>query len=428
MKTPSLASILLSTFAVFLISVSAVSAQPGGYKPTDTNNAGVGLAADFAVKEQSTRSKTTITLDSIVKAEDGDAKMGARNLRLCLSVTAAGKPLVAQAVVHVDQYSNHKLMLWAKSTCGEAAADGTTSPKGGFKGDKEYKPVADFNDDAGVGLAADFAVKQREADTKTKIAPATVVQAEDMEPKLGARNFRLCLSTKVNGKPFSSQAIVTMDQYSNLKLVNWTDMRCGGTTSATFGDGFKPINDPDDDGFIVMAADFAVKKQSAKTKSNITVAQVMKAEDGQAMLGARNVRLCLKLNGGGKSSFAQTVVTMDQYSNLKLVSWTDGCGNSSPEGAGGDFRPVEKGYYAGVDLAADFAVKKHSEDTGISHELVEILKREEKGDEKNLMAATYRICMKISEEGKTKVIQAVVSKDAYSNHKLVSWEHSKCTN
>ena len=82
---------------------------------------------------------------------------------------------------------------------------------------------------------------------------------------------------------------------------------------------------------------------------------------------------------------------------------------------------------AGVDLAADFAVMKHSKDTGIEHKIVEILKREEKGDKENLMAATYRICMKISEEGKTEVIQAVVSKDGYSNHKLVSWEHSKCT-
>lgn len=422
MKIRSTFALLLTTVAVLFAMVSIATGQAGGYQPTDKENAGVGLAADFAVKEQSTTSKTTITLGTILMAEDGDAKLGARNLRLCLSVTAAGKPLVAQAIVKVDQYSNHKLTLWAKSTCGEAAAVGTTSPMGGFKGDGDYKPVADFNNDAGVGLAADFAVKEREANTKRKIAPATVVQAEDLEPKLGARNFRLCLTRNVKGKPFSSQALVTMDQYSNLKLLSWTDMRCGGIASATFGDEFKPINDPDEDGFIVMAANFAVKEQSAKTKSNITVAQVRKAEDGLAMLGARNLRLCLKLNGGGKSPLAQTVVTMDQYSNLKLVSWIDGCEGSSPEADGDGFKPVEKEFTAGVDLAADWAVEKHAKDTGKAHKLVEILKREEKG----MFSMTYRICMKVGEEGKTETIQAIVSRDQYSNHKLVSWEHSKC--
>lgn len=416
---------VFTSLAIVLGSISSVAAQQ--WKETEID-AGVHLAADFAVGEQAKRAKTTVTLNKIVKAQDREPKLGARDFMLCLDATVTNAKIFAQAVVTMDQYSNFRLMGWSKSTCGNASATAqTTSSMAGFKGDKEYKPVADFKNDAGVGLAADFAVKEREANTKTKIGPATVVQAEDMEPKLGARNFRLCLATKVNGKPFSSQALVTMDQYSNLKLVSWTDMRCGGTASATHGDAFRPINDKDDDAFIVMASDFAAKKQSAKTKSNITVAQVMKAEDGQAMLGARNVRLCLKTNEGGKSSLAQTVVTMDQYSNMKLVSWTEGCDGSSPDAAGDGFKPVEKGYYAGVDLAADFAVKKHSEDTGIAHRVVEILKREEKGDAKELMAATYRICMTVSEEGKTEIVQAVVSRDQYSNHKLVSWEHSKCT-
>ncbi len=41
---------LLSVCAVTFTLISAVSAQPGGYQPADVDNAGVGLAADFAVK------------------------------------------------------------------------------------------------------------------------------------------------------------------------------------------------------------------------------------------------------------------------------------------------------------------------------------------------------------------------------------------
>ncbi|MBP6002334.1 MAG: hypothetical protein KA746_02760 [Pyrinomonadaceae bacterium] len=309
---------LLSVCAVTFTLISAVSAQPGGYQPADVDNAGVGLAADFAVKEQSTRSKTTITLTSVVKAEDGDAKLGARNLRLCLSVTAAGNPLVAQAVVHVDQYSNHKLMLWAKSTCGKSESGGGMGSGGGFKPDTDYKHVD--NGDGGAGLAADFAVNAQAKKTKATITPATIIKAEDLEPALGARNFRLCLKTTVNGKATTAQTLVTVDQYSNHKLVSWTEMKCG-------------------------------------------------------------------------------------------------------ESGGDDFKPVEKEFTAGVDMAADWAVGKHSKDTGIEHKLVEILKREEKG----MFSMTYRICMKVGEGSETQVIQAVVSRDQYSNHKLVSWEHSNCT-
>lgn len=318
MKTRSQTPFFLSVFAVIFVAVLAVSAQPGGYQPTDKDNAGVGLAADFAVKEQSTRSKTTITLASVVKAEDGDAKLGARNLRLCLSVTAAGKPLVAQAVVHVDQYSNYKLMRWAKSTCGKSATGSGASTVVEFKPDKDYKPLD--SETYGLDLAAEFAVTEQAKRTKAKITPATVVKAESMEPKLGMVNFRLCLKTTVNGKATSAQAVVSKNLYSNHRLLSWTEMKCGGA-------------------------------------------------DGEG------------------------------------------------------FTLVEKDYTAGVDMAADWAVEKHAKDTGKEHKLVEILKREERG----MFAVTYRICMKVEEEGKTQLIQAVVSRDQYSNHKLVSWEHSKCT-
>ncbi|MBK6751143.1 MAG: hypothetical protein IPG67_14345 [Acidobacteria bacterium] len=317
MKTPPLASILLSTFAVIFIAFSAVSAQPGGYQPTELD-AGVRLAADFAVKEQATRAKTTISLDRIVKASDKTPKMGARDFMLCLEATVTGKKLFAQAIVSVDQYSNFSLMGWSKSTCGKSDSGGGMGSVGDFKPNTDYKEIE--NIDAGAELAADFAVKEQAKKTKATITQATIIKGEDLEPKLGARNFRLCLKTTVNGKATTAQTLVNVDQYSNHKLVSWTEMKCGG------GDG-----------------------------------------DG--------------------------------------------------------FKPVEKEFTAGVDMAADWAVGEHSKDTGVDHKLVEILKREEKG----MFSMTYRICMKVSEGNKTQVIQAVVTRDQYSNHKLVSWEHSKCT-
>ena len=88
-----------------------------------------------------------------------------------------------------------------------------------------FKPID--KGDPGAGLAADFAVKERSAKTKTTITPATIVKAEDQEPRLGYRNFRLCLTTTVNGKPSMARAVISMDQYSNLKLLSWVASKCG---------------------------------------------------------------------------------------------------------------------------------------------------------------------------------------------------------
>ena len=316
MKKSLQTAFLLSIFTVvFGLSISAQPYGSGVYKAVDKPNedAGVGLAADFAVKEQSAKSKKEIKLTEILKAADGSAKLGARNLQLCLNVTTDSKPSTVQAIVTMDQYSNLKLMSWSKSTC---AASGTSTA---FKPDTDYKAGA--INDIGADLAAQNAIIQQSEKTKAKITFGEMIKVEYKEPKLGAADFRLCMSVVNNGKPARAQALVSKDQYQNYKLTSWTDTRCGESA-----DGFTKVEQ----------------------------------------------------------------------------------------------------FMAGVDLAADFAVKKHSEETGIAHKIVEILKREEKGDKENLMAATYRICMKISEEGKTEVIQAVVSKDAYSNHKLVSWEHSTC--
>lgn len=317
MKTSLRTAFLLSVFtAIFGLAVSAQPYGSGVYKAVDKPNEdpGVGLAADFAIKEQSAKSKKDVKLDEVLKAADGAAKLGARKLQLCLAVSIDGKPSMAQAVVSTDLYSNMKLLGWSKSTCGKKADSGGTV---GFKPDTHYKPVD--NGDGGAGLAADFAVNEQAKKTKTVITPATIVKAEDIEPKLGARNFRLCLKTTVNGNATTAQTLVTVDQYSNHKLVSWTEMKCGE--------------------------------------------------------------------------------------------------------AGDEFKLVEKEFTAGVDLAADWAVGKHSKDTKVEHKLIEILKREEKG----MFSMTYRICMKVGEGSETQTIQAVVSVDQYSNHKLVSWEHSKCT-
>lgn len=304
MKTSLRTAFLLSVLVFAL--ASAASAQPAGYKAIDKTDAGAGLAADFAVKEQSKRTKTTINFNEIVTAKDQEPGMMSRNFWLCMKVnTAVSKPYSVQAVVTVDEYSNMKLASWAPGACSEAATEG-------------FKLVDKV--DAGVGLAADFAVKEQLGRTKSKITPATVIKAEDQMPKLGARNFRLCLSTTINGRPTTVQTLVNVDQYSNHKLVSWTETKCG-------------------------------------------------------------------------------------------------------EAGGGDFKPVEAGFTAGADLAADFALKEHTSTTGIVHKLVEILKREERG----MFAVTYRICMNVREDGRTQTIQAVVSRDQYSNHKLVSWEHSTCT-
>ena len=276
------------------------------------------------------------------------------------------------------------------------------------------------NEDPGAGLAADFAIKEQASRAKTTVDLTSIVKATDKAVKIGTRHLTLCLDTKIKGKQTYVQAVVTMDMYSNQKLVSWAKSSCAkGAAGASIG-GYKPL----DKGHAGagLAADFAVKERAAALKKPVQLVSIVKAEMDEgngARLGAGTFRLCLVTTGGSVGPGSQAVVSMDQYSNLKLISWVDSrCAETD-----GEYEPVEKDFTAGVDLAADWAVGKHSKDTGIEHKLVEILKREEKG----MFGVTYRICMKVSEEGKTQTIQAIVSRDQYSNHKLVSWEHSKCT-
>lgn len=295
---------------MFAFASANFAQRVGGYKVVAVSDAGAVAAADFALDAQFQKTDVEFELGEIVKAERQIVQ--GSNYRLCMEVTAEGEePSFVQAVVYVDLKNNRKLSSWVNSTCGGGASTTTNE----FKGEKNYKAVE--IDDVGADLAAQNAVREQAAKTKAKITFGEMIKVEDKEPKLGARDFRLCMSVVNNGKPGRAQALVSMDQYMNYKLVSWADTKCGESA-----DGFTTVSNSD----------------------------------------------------------------------------------------------------AGIGLAADFAVEKHSKDTKIPHKLASIIKAENKG----MFAMTYRVCMNVSEEGKTQGIQAVVTMDQYSNMKLVSWEHSTC--
>lgn len=283
----------------------------------------------------------------------------------------------------------------------------------------------DTSIDAGVQMAADFAVGEQAKRAKTTITLNKIVKASDKEPKLGARDFMLCLDANVANAQTYVQAIVTMDQYSNLRLMGWSKSTCGnnsGGGSAAAVPGFTPntkykhvdIQDAGAD----LAAQNAVRLQSKKTKTTVEYNEILKAEDMERSLGTRDFRLCLSVATNGKQGQAQVLIGVDQYSNYKLTGWTDGkCNTASADG----FTQVSNND-AGMLLALDFAIKEHSEEKDIEHELGKVLKAESKG----MFAMEYRICFTVKEEGKTETIEAVVTRDQYSNQKLVSWKHSNC--
>ncbi|CAN5620282.1 hypothetical protein BH10ACI3_BH10ACI3_08210 [soil metagenome] len=296
MKTNKLIALVLSTFAFLLISDSASFAQiAGGYSMIEKNDPVVIKAANFAIKARSEATKKKFKLGEIAKAER--QVVAGSNFRLCMQVSAnGGREMNVEAVVYQDLKNKYKLTSWTDSTCGDGDV---------------YKPIE--VGDGGAGLAADYAVEQQAKKTKSKITPATIVKAEDQEPTLGTRNFRLCLTTTVNGKPASPQVIVTMDQYSNFKLVSWTDGKCGAAAS----DGFTQVSNAD--AGIGLAADFAVKKHSEEKKIEHKLAGILKAEEKGKF--DMTYRICMKIKEMDENIIIQAVVTMDQYSNMKLVSW-----------------------------------------------------------------------------------------------------------
>lgn len=292
-----------------------------------------------------------------------------------------------------------------------------------------YKVVS--TDGEGVVAAADFAIKAQSEKDEMEYELGGIAKAE--QQVVAGTNYRLCMDVSANGEDgMYVQVVVNQDLKANYKILSWAASTCGDAegsrkpgTKKPAADGYKKIEKTD--AGAGLAADFAVKTRSAKTKTTIKLGGIVAAEDKEMDLGTkRNFRLCLKVSEGGTSSFAKAIIAMDAYSNLKLLSWTPStCG--APAAAkpsdGEAFMQVDKSD-AGLEMAADFAVEKHSKDTKVDHTLSAILKGEEKG----MFSVTRRICMKVAEDGKTKVVQAVVSMDQYSNMKLLSWEHSTCGN
>lgn len=86
------------------------------------------LAADFAVKERSEKTKAAVKLGALVRAERQDVGTMGGNFRLCLKVTDDKAESFALVNVSVDNYSNHKLLGWDASDCG-------APPKATKKGD-----------------------------------------------------------------------------------------------------------------------------------------------------------------------------------------------------------------------------------------------------------------------------------------------------
>ncbi len=214
MKMTRCTYIAIRAVLVAFASAGMAAAQADNFKPTDISNAGVRLAADFSVKERGEKKKQDIKLEQILGAEDHEPKLGARDFRLCLAVTTERKPSTVQATVSMDQYSNLKLLKWKNSTCGESA------------GSDGFKTIS--TEDVGARFAADYAVKEQSSETNKQIALDRIVKAEDREPKLGERIFRLCMATKTDGQTASVQAVISMDQYSNLTIESWKEVACGG--------------------------------------------------------------------------------------------------------------------------------------------------------------------------------------------------------
>lgn len=75
---------------------------------------------------------------------------------------------------------------------------------------------------------------------------------------------------------------------------------------------------------------------------------------------------------------------------------------------------------AGARLALDFAVKTRSHLIGKTIEAAELLKVQDK--EPKLGYRTFLLVLSAKIDGQAKQATAVVSSDAYGNHKLVTWE------
>lgn len=215
------AAILIAMGLIFTSAGFGQGRVLGGYKVIETTDAGAVNAAKFAIKAQSEKDEMEYELGDIVKAER--QAVAGSNYRLCMDVSAnGGDGSYVQAVVNVDLKNNFKVLSWASSDCGGPSETGS-APK--TASGSAYKVIV--KTDPGAGLAADVAVKTQAEKTKTKLKFDEIVKAETQELKGMSMNYRLCIKVSDGAKSSFGKALVSVDQYSNYKLISWADSNCG---------------------------------------------------------------------------------------------------------------------------------------------------------------------------------------------------------
>lgn len=175
---------------------------------------------------------------------------------------------------------------------------------------------------------------------------------------------------------------------------------------------------------VATAATAAVKLQSEKTKTEVKLVEVLTAaaDAGKGM----NVkyRLCLEVaTTSQKTPFAVVLISVDQYTNYTLTSWTEGpC--PMPDGTG-DYGAVDASE-PGVGLAADNAVTLRAKKTKVEHKLIAVVGAETiEGPGMNMK---FRLCLKVESRRRKEpfTATALVSVDQYSNYKLTRWTDAAC--
>ena len=222
---------LFAAIACSLVTQGNAQTRPllGGFKDIPKTDAAAKKAALFAVSAEAKRSEKAIEFISVVKAER--QAVAGSNYRMCLKVSTEGAEgqddaeVFVKVVVNLDLKNNYKLLSWEASDCGEGEeGDGEAPSAVGAVSGGGFKTVS--KNDAGIGLAADFAVKQHSADTKIKHTLSAILKAE--EKGLFSMTYRVCMKVSEKKETQVIRAIVTMDQYSNLKLVKWEHASCAG--------------------------------------------------------------------------------------------------------------------------------------------------------------------------------------------------------
>lgn len=110
-------AIILFALSVVFGCVNAVSAQDiaGGYGDASTTDADVVKAANFAIKKQGKKVRTSFTLVSIEKAEV--QVVAGLNYRLCLKVKNKKGERVIKVVVYKNLKNKFSLTSWTEEDC-----------------------------------------------------------------------------------------------------------------------------------------------------------------------------------------------------------------------------------------------------------------------------------------------------------------------